>query len=128
MFLLRIGYDRLSACAIGDGLLSEHLGDAHAICLPALGRPVYPQQHLACPERGFGSPAVPRHGAAVRLADRARKFIVKVREEDPAAYLRVCATLVPKELELMHDGTDPFLQMLDAISSGRFDASLGEAG
>lgn len=53
-----------------------------------------------------------------------RAAIQTVYEEDPAAYLRVCASLMPKELDVRTDDMDPErleaqLAILDAIIESR---------
>ncbi len=44
--------------------------------------------------------------------------ITRVRTETPAAYLRVCATLVPKELKLEHS------QAIKALSDAELEAAI----
>ena len=44
--------------------------------------------------------------------------IVRVRTETPAAYLRICATLVPKELKLEHS------QAVKALSDEELEAAI----
>ena len=58
-------------------LLGEHPGDPLAIRRAPLARSMHPQEHLACPQRGFGGPAaVPRHDPPVGLADGACEVVV----------------------------------------------------
>lgn len=55
-----------------------------------------------------------------RLADDFERFgiyaIARVRRHDPATYVRVCASLMPKELEI--------IKPLDDISDEQLDAAL----
>lgn len=52
--------------------------------------------------------------------------IERAREKDPVAYLRVCASLVPKELDVNHDASGTFLKILEAISRGDLPAEGDE--
>ena len=58
--------------------------------------------------------------------------IAKVRKEQPAAYMKICALLVPKEFKLEHTGgvksmTDEELEQAIAVLKTMIAAQAGEA-
>ena len=64
-----------------------------------------------------------KHGAAA---------IEKVREQQPAAYMKICALLVPREMKLEHSGgvkdlTDEELEQAIAAIKAMLAAQAGEA-
>ena len=64
-----------------------------------------------------------KHGAAA---------IEKVREQQPAAYMKICAPLVPREMKLEHSGgvkdlTDEELEQAIAAIKAMLAAQAGEA-
>jgi uncharacterized protein DUF5681 len=47
------------------------------------------------------------------------EVIVKLREEDPRAYIKCVADLVPKEFDIKHDAGDAFLSLWQAMQGGK---------
>ena len=64
-----------------------------------------------------------KHGAAA---------IEKVRKTEPAAYMKICALLVPREMQIEHSGTikqmsDEQIEQAIAAIQEMLDARAGEA-
>ena len=64
-----------------------------------------------------------KHGAAA---------IEKVRKQQPAAYMKICALLVPREMQIKHSGTikqmsDEQIEQAIAAIQAMLDAQAGEA-
>ena len=58
------------------------------------------------------------------FVEHGKKAIALVRQEDPSAYLRVCASVIPKEIDIRTDSADPDrleaqLSLLEAIIEER---------
>jgi hypothetical protein len=47
------------------------------------------------------------------------EVIVRLREEDPRAYIKCVADLVPKEFDIKHDAGDAFLQLWQGMAGGK---------
>jgi hypothetical protein len=45
--------------------------------------------------------------------------IVRLREEDPRAYIKCVADLVPREFDIKHDAGDAFLQLWQGMAGGK---------
>ena len=63
--------------------------------------------------------------------EHGQKAIAKVRQTQPAAYLKICALLVPKEMKLEHSGgvkdlTDEELEQAIAAIKAMLAAQAGE--
>ena len=64
--------------------------------------------------------------------EHGQKAIAKVRQTQPAAYLKICALLVPKEMKLEHSGgvkdlTDEELEQAIAAIKAMLATQAGEA-
>jgi hypothetical protein len=47
------------------------------------------------------------------------EVIVRLREEDPRAYIKCVADLVPKDLHVQHDAADAFLALWQGMQGGK---------
>src|SRR5215469_1261276 len=83
--------------------------------MPSVAR--YIQQHLACPQGGFGGPAVPRHGVLVGLANGARKFSV-------GHDLRSPGELARRQTSVRYPANDPVEPIYRVGSSASIRATV----
>jgi hypothetical protein len=59
------------------------------------------------------------HELAADFEKHGVDVIVRLREEDPRAYIKCVADLVPKEFELKHDAGDAFLALWQGMQGGK---------
>jgi hypothetical protein len=59
--------------------------------------------------------------------DNGPTAIKAAREDDPAAYLKVVASLLPKDINLNADLSEAFVRMLDVISNDARPVAAGVA-
>lgn len=52
--------------------------------------------------------------------------MLKVAQSDPATFIRVAASILPKDVNLNHDASERFLDLWEAISNGRAEQELRE--
>jgi hypothetical protein len=59
------------------------------------------------------------HELAADFEKYGLEVIVRLREEDPRAYIKCVADLVPKEFDIKHDAGDAFLQLWQGMAGGK---------
>jgi hypothetical protein len=59
------------------------------------------------------------HELAADFEKHGVDVIVRLREEDPRAYIKCVADLVPKEFDIKHDAGDAFLQLWQGMAGGK---------
>jgi hypothetical protein len=61
------------------------------------------------------------------FAEHGVSAIERVRTEEPAKYLAACVNVLPKDVNVTHEGTDAFVQLWKLISDGTAEQAIAKA-
>jgi hypothetical protein len=61
------------------------------------------------------------------FAEHGVSAIERVRTEEPAKYLAACVNVLPKDVNVKHEGTDAFVQLWKLISDGTAEQAIAKA-
>jgi hypothetical protein len=65
--------------------------------------------------------------AANDWAEHGASVFERVRKEDPAKYLAAMVNILPKDVNVKHEGTDAFVQLWKLISDGTAEQAIAKA-